>query len=378
MTSTTAEMAEQQVQQEVNPEVESELEYESDEDQLPHQEDQEDSHEYNNPEGHSYDTNNEFSTDDNDRYTRPEDDLDKEEQENGKEDNDKFYHRDDEPNQILADEEEYIVEQYSNGDEWESEGEAGEEVGEEFNNQSDGEEYPVHELGEGDEEYEHHLDNTQEEDYENEEDHQEIEEELQNEFLSDEETNGDGEINNNSVNNDNHSIEGSSNDPLSEIPVYLDIGNDVVKLFPPNCYEEAMFSELPLLFNNTNIIDQPISEVFDTFKLFTSTLDDVIIFKIPTLSNLTIRSDSIECRTITVANILEIFDILKQQDEETYKFVQIEVSKEVGLRSHLKSIKEGAISPMIKANDDVESGSKRSITNIEQDQNGDHKRVKEV
>lgn len=125
---------------------------------------------------------------------------------------------------------------------------------------------------------------------------------------------------------------------LTHIPVYLDIGEDVVKLFPPSCKEETMFEDLPLLFGTSEIIKEPLSEVFDTFKLYTSTTDDVVVFRVPSL-NLAIRSDSQECLRVTLGDVLATFDVLRQQDSETYKFVQVEVGREPCLSAQLEAIR---------------------------------------
>lgn len=384
MTLTTEELVEKKEDVQATPEVESELEYESDEDQLLQEEEHSKSEHDNEIEGNFYDTNNDFNAGDN-RYYKggnyDDGNFNSGELDGENDSDDDFYHRDDEPGQILTEEEEYIVEEYAGNDQGTRE--AGNE--EEFDNgpsegyveEKEERDTEGHDEGESVSTLHNQFDTSNVH-----ESHSEIDDELQNEFLSsDEEATNDliddpNENNNENKdeNNNNDNNEGTSNDYLSEIPVYLDIGNGVVKLFPPHCYEDSMFSELPLLFNNTNIIDQPLSEIFDTFKLVTSTLDDVVIFKIPALSNLTIRSDSIECRSITLASILEIFDILRQQDEETYKFVQIEVSKEIGLSSHLKSMREGAISKAVNLNSTV----KRSLSDVgQEEEDNSNKRIKE-
>lgn len=131
---------------------------------------------------------------------------------------------------------------------------------------------------------------------------------------------------------------------LDNIAVYLEIGEEVIKLFPPNCDEDPMFRDLPLLFSTNSIIEQPISEIFDTFKLATSTpVDTIVLFKIPALSNLVIRSDSVDCRTITLGNILHIFKLLRDSDEKTYQFIQVEVSKESGISKQLEKLKGMAL-----------------------------------
>ncbi|ODV84008.1 hypothetical protein CANARDRAFT_213894 [[Candida] arabinofermentans NRRL YB-2248] len=125
---------------------------------------------------------------------------------------------------------------------------------------------------------------------------------------------------------------------IFELPVYIDLGDEIYKLFTPiNITEADDFRELPSMFNLESeipsILSQPLDRFFTTVRKFM--VDHQLSFKVneelalvfKNLKNLTVNEDNLFNSKLTLQDLLRLFISLRDNclNKDLFKFAQIEI-----------------------------------------------------
>lgn len=195
---------------------------------------------------------------------------------------------------------------------------------------------------------------------------------------------------------------------LNKLPVYLDfcdlhpsdkseklesvclndkikVDFDMMKLFPPNCDEDEMFSEFDSLYNSLEeCVNLPFSQIFSKIMNIIclednensdSNVEIRLIFA--DLLNFTISSDSISVADMALKDILTTYHKLKIQspNPDLHKFLSIRVCCTETARSQLDMLFQASLQGYRLENlDTLIKNKKRLLKEIGED--GNNKRIK--